>query len=179
MPDEFLEEDDSNFVTRSTNQKDKKKQESRIVRILAYIALLSASMVFMTIIAYYVAKYATAQKYKEVASIAITKAPPPLATYSFRDDFIVNTSDVQGMHALRAKISLGYPTNKPALTQELTSRNDQIRNIINLLLMSKTKSELSSIESRIKLQEELKASVNHLLSSGKIQDVYFGSFIIN
>ena len=80
---------------------------------------------------------------------------------------------------MRTEISLGYLMDKPQMNQELNERIAQLRNIINLLLMSKTKGELSSIESRINLQEEIKASINHVLSSGKIHEVYFGKFIIN
>jgi len=56
---------------------------NRIIKILIYVALGLVGITVMSIISYYVAKYATAQQYKEVASIAVVKPPPPLNVYNF------------------------------------------------------------------------------------------------
>ncbi len=152
---------------------------NKIIKILIYIALGLAGIIVMSIIAYYVAKYATAQQYKEVASIAVVKPPPPLEVYNFADDFRVNTADKDETHFVKLRLSLGYQQGNKALSTELAQRMPQLRNIINLILAGKTKEELSSIEGQLELREEIKASINHILSEGKIEEVYFYEFIVN
>ena len=43
----------------------------------------------------------------------------------------------------------------------------------------KTKEELASVQDQLELREEIKASVNHILSDGRILYVYFEEFILN
>ena len=66
---------------------------NKIVKILIYVALGVVGVVLMSVIAYYVARFAAAQQYKEVSSIAIIKPPPPTESFNFPDDFRVNTAD--------------------------------------------------------------------------------------
>lgn len=152
---------------------------NRIVKILIYVALALVGLIVMSIISYYVAKYATTQQYKEVASIAVVKPPPPLEVYTFSEDFRVNTADKEEVHFIKLKLSLGFEPGNKVLSTELAQRAPQLRNIINLILAGKTKEQLSTIEGQLELREEIKASINHVLSEGKIDEVYFSEFIIN
>ncbi len=152
---------------------------NRIIKILIYVALGLVGITVMSIISYYVAKYATAQQYKEIASIAVVKPPPPLEVYNFADDFRVNTADKEESHFIKLKLSLGFEQGNKALSAELSQRVPQIRNIVNLILAGKTKEQLSTIEGQLELREEIKASINHILSEGKIEEVYFNEFIVN
>ncbi|EMO29208.1 flagellar basal body-associated protein FliL-like protein [Leptospira interrogans serovar Bataviae str. HAI135] len=54
-----------------------------------------------------------------------------------------------------------------------------MRDLINLIVGRKSKDELINIEDQLDLREEIKAQVNHILTEGKIQEVYFTEFIIN
>ena len=56
MADEYQEDTDLNFRRRQNKEENKDKTGNKIMKILAYIALGSMSLLFMTIIAYYVAK---------------------------------------------------------------------------------------------------------------------------
>ncbi len=152
---------------------------NRIIKILIYVAGALVGIIIMSLISYYVAKYATSQQYKEIASIAVVKPPPPLEVYTFTEDFRVNTADREETHFIRLKLSLGFQPGNKSLSGEITQRTPQLRNIINLILAGKTKEELSTIEGQIELREEIKASINHVLSEGKIEEVYFNEFIIN
>ncbi|MBW7858856.1 MAG: flagellar basal body-associated FliL family protein, partial [Leptonema sp. (in: Bacteria)] len=55
----------------------------------------------------------------------------------------------------------------------------QLRNIINLILAGKSRDELTTIQGQLELREEIKASINHVLSEGKVEEVYFSEFIVN
>ena len=152
---------------------------NKVVKILIYIALGVVGLVLMSVIAYYVATFAAAQQYKEVASIAVVKPPPPTESFNFPEDFRVNTADQGATHFIKLKLSLGFEKDNPALSTELAERRPQLRNIINLILAGKTKAQLSTIQDQLELREEIKASINHILADGKVKEVYFNEFIVN
>ena len=151
----------------------------KVVKILIYVALGAVGLVIMAVIAYYVASFAAARQYKEVASIAVVKPPPPTENFNFTDDFRVNTADTGDPHFVKLRLSLGYEQGNPALTAELGQRSPQLRNIINLILAGKTREDLRTVENQLELREEIKASVNHVLAEGKVSEVYFNEFIVN
>jgi len=152
---------------------------SKVVKILIYVALGSVGLVLMSVISYFVAYNAAATQFKEVASVAVVKPPPPTEAFRFQDDFRVNTADQGEPHFIKMKLSFGFEQGNAALSAELAQRSSQLRDLINLILGAKRKEDLSSMQSRLELREEIKASVNHVLSNGKIVDVYFEEFIIN
>lgn len=152
---------------------------NKIVKILIYVALASVGIVLMAVVAYYVASYAAARQYKEVASIAVVKPPPPLESYRFADEFRVNTADQGEPHFIKLRLSLGFEQGQAALSAELAQRTPQLRDIINLILAAKTRDELTTVQDQLELREEIKASINHILSEGKIISVYFDEFIVN
>lgn len=152
---------------------------NKIVKILIYVALGAVGLLLMAVIAYYVASFAAAKQYKEVASIAVVKPPPPLETFRFTDDFRVNTADRGEPHFIKLKLSLGFESGHAALSGELAQRMPQLRDIINLILAGKTRDQLTTVQDQLELREEIKASINHVLSEGKIKAVYFDEFIVN
>jgi flagellar FliL protein len=54
-----------------------------------------------------------------------------------------------------------------------------MQNIINLIIVRKTKEDLKTINDQLDLREEIKAHINHILTNGKIKEVYFREFIVN
>lgn len=152
---------------------------SLINKVLIPVAIGTVGLVLMAVISYYVASIAAARQYKEVASIAVVKPPPPLESYRFTDDFRVNTADQGEVHFIKLRLSLGFEQGQAALSGELAQRTPQLRDIINLILASKTREELSTVQDQLELREEIKASVNHILSEGKIIAIYFDEFIVN
>lgn len=152
---------------------------NKVVKILIYIALGLVGLVLMSVIAYYVATFAAARQYREVASIAVVKPPPPMEAYNFSDDFRVSTADTGEPRFIRLRLSLGFESGNPALSAELAQRTPQLRNLVNLILAGKTRDQLRSRQDQLELREEIKASINHILSEGRIQEVYFTEFIVN
>jgi len=152
---------------------------NRIIKILIYAALGAVGLVLMVVIAYYVAAYAAAKQYKDVASIVVVKPPPPLESFNFPQDFRVNTADTSETHFVKMKMSLGFDSGNAALAGELAQRKPQLRHIINLILKGKRKSQLNTDRDQLNLATEIKSSINHVLSNGKIKDVYFLELIVN
>ncbi len=152
---------------------------NKIVKILIYVALGAVGLVLMVVVAFYVATFAAQKQYTDVASIVVMKPPPPLEAFNFSDDFRANTADRGESHFIKLKLSLGFEQGNAALSNELAQRKPQLINIVNLILANKTKAQLSTVQDQLELREEIKASVNHVLSNGKIQEVYFTEFIVN
>ncbi len=152
---------------------------SKLLRALLYVALGIVGIILMSVVAYYVARAAATQQYKEVASIAVVKPPPPTENFNFADEFRVNIADRDANSFVKLKLSLGFDPGNPALSAELAQRVPQLRNIVNLVLAGKSRQNLATIEDRLELQEEIKASINHVLSNGKIREIYFNELIIN
>lgn len=107
------------------------------------------------------------------------KTPPPLANYNFTEEFRINTSDKGEAHFVKMKLAFGIAKEDQTLSAELAERNAQMRDLINLIVGRKSKDELINIEDQLDLREEIKAQVNHILTEGKIQEVYFTEFIVN
>ncbi|MCB1139048.1 MAG: flagellar basal body-associated FliL family protein [Leptospiraceae bacterium] len=152
---------------------------NRIVKILIYVAIAVAGMVLMAFIAYFVGKEAASEQFKEVSSIAVVKPPPPLESFNFSEEFRVNTADQGEAHFIKMKMSLGFEQGNKALSAELAQRTPQLRDTIILILSGKTKADLATPKDTLELREELKASINHQLSEGKVKEVYFTEFIVN
>jgi flagellar FliL protein len=155
------------------------KKSSPITKWLMYAALVIAGALIVSALSYFVAQYAANTVYKQKKNIALVKAPPPLDIYNFPDEFRINTSDVGEVHFIKLKLSFGVEKGQPALTQELAERLPQMQNIINLIISRKTKEELKTITDQLDLREEIKAHINHILTNGKIKEIYFREFIVN
>ncbi len=127
----------------------------------------------------FVAQKTATSVFKQQKNISLVKAPPPLDIYSFQDEFRVNTADIGESHFVKLKMSLGFEAGQPALSQELATRVAQMQNIINLVIARKTKDDLKSITNQLDLREEIKAHLNHILTNGKIKEIYFTEFLVN
>lgn len=155
------------------------KKQSPIIKWLIYIAGAILALIVVTVISIIVAQKTATSVFKQQKNIALVKAPPPLDVFNFPDEFRINTADVEESHFIKMKLSFGVEQGQPALTSELAARIPQMQNIINLIMQRKTKEELKSVEAQLDLREEIKSHINHILTNGKIQEVYFKEFIVN
>jgi flagellar protein FliL len=155
------------------------KKASPIVKYLMYGAAGILLVIIVAVVSTFVAQKAATSVYKQQKNVALVKAPPPLDVFNFPDEFRINTSDVGEAHFIKLKLSFGVEKGQPALTQELAERLPQMQNIINLIISRKNKEELKTIKDQLDLREEIKAHINHILTNGKIKEVYFREFIVN
>jgi flagellar FliL protein len=92
------------------------------------------------------------------------------------ETFVVNLNDPGGKRYLKTNIELEY-VDEP-LGEELTRRLPQLRDLILLLLSSKSLEEIQSVDGKISLRRELILRINQTLTSGKIRNLYFTQFVI-
>lgn len=93
------------------------------------------------------------------------------------ETFLVNLSGNRGNKLLKVNMELEVEGQK--IAEEIDKRKPQIRDIIIILLSSKTYAQLSSTEGKEFLREEVRDTVNSFLTKGKIKRVHFTEFIFN
>lgn len=92
-------------------------------------------------------------------------------------DFTANLSGPASANYVKVNVNFEY--DKDVDEEELKLRKPQFRDKIISLLNSKKPADLQNLEGRNHLKEELKTVLNGSLSKGKIEGVYFSTFIIN
>lgn len=150
---------------------EKKKSPMKLIVILAAVLLLVGGGIVGWLVL-------GGEKTPEVSEAENQKAAPEASAdliYSM-DVFVVNLNDPGGKRYLKTKINLEY--SGEALTEELKLRQPQLRDVILLLLSSKTLEEIQGTEGKIILRRELILRVNQVLKKEKIKNLYFTEFVI-
>jgi len=93
------------------------------------------------------------------------------------ETFLVNLSGHRGNMLLKVSMELEVEGEK--IADEIDKRKPQIRDIIIILLSSKTHAQMESADGKEFLREEIRDTVNTFLSTGKIKRVHFTEFIFN
>jgi flagellar FliL protein len=93
------------------------------------------------------------------------------------ESFVVNMAGSRGRRIARVAMELDVDNEK--VKDEIESRHAQIRDIIIIILSSKTLESVSTKEGKDALREEIRDTVSGFLTKGKIKKVYFTEFIYN
>ncbi len=93
------------------------------------------------------------------------------------ETFLVNLSGSRGRKLLKVNLELELEGEK--VQEEIEKRKPQVRDIIIILLSSKTYGQVASSEGKDFLKEEIRDTVNSFLTKGKIKRVLFTEFIYN
>ncbi len=91
------------------------------------------------------------------------------------ETFVVNLAGAKGRRVI--KVNLELELKGEGVAEEVEKRKAQIRDIIIILLSSKTYEEVSQKEGRENLRNEMKDTINSFLSKGKILNIFFTDFI--
>jgi flagellar FliL protein len=101
---------------------------------------------------------------------------PPLGPIYTLDTFIVNLADKGGKRYLRVTIDLELQNSE--MQAEIIKRLPQVRDNILMILPSKRFDDISSMDGKIALREEIIRSLNGFLTQGKITKLYFKEFVV-
>lgn len=93
------------------------------------------------------------------------------------ETFYVNLAGNRGNRLLKVNMELEVESEK--VIEEIDKRKPQIRDIIIIILSSKTFKDLESRQGKEGLRDEIKDAVNSFLTKGKIKHVHFTEFIYN
>ena len=112
-----------------------------------------------------------AEAAKEAANQEFIGKLVPLET------FLVNLAGSRGRKL--AKINLELEVNNIEVQEEINQLKPKIRDIIIIILSSKTYAQVSTAEGKELLRTEIRDQVNLFLTKGQISKVYFTEFIFS
>jgi flagellar protein FliL len=104
-------------------------------------------------------------------------APPVQGTLYPMESFLVNISSEQGPKFLQTQMELELAD--PALEDEITRKKAAIRDAVIVLLSSRSYKDLRDSGGMKKLRQDILRSINNLLSTGKVRELYFTQFHFN
>ena len=91
------------------------------------------------------------------------------------ETFLINLAGSRGTKL--AKINMEFEVSNDEVQKEIDRLKPKVRDIIIILLSSKTYAEVSTSKGKDELREEIRDQVNLFLTKGKIKRVYFTEFI--
>ncbi|MGQ9687594.1 MAG: flagellar basal body-associated FliL family protein [Desulfobaccales bacterium] len=91
------------------------------------------------------------------------------------EPFLVNLADKESRRYLKLKVEL--EVDNEASAKNLEKSLPRIRDALILLLSGKTYLDLSSLEGKQQLKEEIRKKVSTVPGGGKVTDVFFTEFV--
>ena len=92
------------------------------------------------------------------------------------ETFIVNLADPGGNRYLRVTMDLELAN--PEMEAEITQRLPQVRDSILMILPTKRFEDISTVEGKTTLRDEVVATLNDFLVQGNITNIYFKEFVV-
>ncbi len=153
---------------------------------LLFIILAVVNMVIVAVVGFML----YAGKKKEAAQPSVEQVTTDLEASEKKDfvgkvvpmeTFIVNLAGSKGRRVAKVnmELELRESEGEGKIAAEIEQRKAQIRDIIIIILSSKTYEEVSSREGKDNLRSEIKDTINSFITTGKISNVFFTEFIYN
>jgi flagellar FliL protein len=92
------------------------------------------------------------------------------------DTFIVNLADKGGTRYLRVTMDLELGNSD--LEDELYKRLPQVRDSLLMILPSKRFEDISTVQGKTALRDEMLEALNGYLGQGKITNIYYKEFVV-
>ena len=92
------------------------------------------------------------------------------------DTFIVNLADQGGTRYLR--VTMDLELGSPELETEISQRLPQVRDSILMILPTKRFEDISTVQGKTSLRDEMLETINGFLAQGKITTIYFKEFVV-
>jgi len=104
------------------------------------------------------------------------KEPEKIGPIFSLDPFIVNLADHEGKRYLRVTMDLELENEE--LNKQLKELLPRVRDSILMILPTKKQKDLSTMEGKINLREEIVSELDSFLGEGSIINLYFTEFVI-
>jgi flagellar FliL protein len=92
------------------------------------------------------------------------------------ETFIVNLADQGGNRYLR--VTMDLELENPEMEAEIAKRLPQVRDSILMILPTKRFEDISTVQGKISLRDEMLETINGFLAQGKISNIYFKEFVV-
>lgn len=93
------------------------------------------------------------------------------------ETFFVNLTGSEGYKLM--KVTMSFDVDNAEVQEEIVKRQAHVRDVIVILLSSKTYGEVSGENAQQKLKDEIMDTVNSFLTKGKIKKILFTDFLFN
>ena len=100
----------------------------------------------------------------------------PLGPIFQLDTFIVNLADKGGNRYLR--VTMDLELGNAELESEVKKRLPQVRDSILMILPTKRFEDISTVQGKTALRDEMLTTINGYLAQGKITNIYFKEFVV-
>jgi flagellar FliL protein len=100
----------------------------------------------------------------------------PLGPIYSLNTFIVNLADKGGTRYLR--VTMDLELGNPELKNELNKRLPQVRDSLLMILPTKRYEDISTVQGKTALRDEMLKTLNNFLAQGKIINIYFKEFVV-
>jgi ankyrin repeat protein/flagellar basal body-associated protein FliL len=90
--------------------------------------------------------------------------------------FIVNLNDLGGRRMLKLTMSIEAET--PELAEELNAKMSQVRDTILLLLSSVQSDDISGLDGKQRLKNQMLNRINPILTRGKVRNIYLSEMVV-
>lgn len=95
------------------------------------------------------------------------------------DQFTVNLSSGTGTMPRYIRINISMELEQNASEEEFKIKTPRVRDTVISLLNSKKPSDISTVEGREVLKDELKRAINGYMAQSKVKSIYFTNFGIS
>ena len=106
----------------------------------------------------------------------VASSGQPLGPIFSLDTFIVNLADKGGTRYLRVTMDLELDNSE--LEDELNKRLPQVRDSLLMILPTKRFEDISTMQGKTALRDEMLEALNGYLAQGKITNIYFKEFVV-
>ncbi len=94
------------------------------------------------------------------------------------ESFIVNLADKSGLGKRYLKITMEFDVGSERDKQSVEKYKPQLRDTILLLLSTLSFKEISTMDGKLQLKQEILSRANHILGEGVVRKVYFSEFVV-
>lgn len=144
------------------------ENKGKFKNIFVIIFALVCIMLITTIVSYFVAKNIAGN-----AAVNTVEVDKNYTTYS-AGEFLTNLSDKGYI-----KVSIVYLLSNKDVEKELEQKEYEIKDKVYTILRSKTFSSVKDSKGMEELRVQIEDAANKVLKSGKVEEVYFTSIIVN
>jgi flagellar FliL protein len=141
---------------------------------LPILVVIVASLAVGT--ALVITKAAKGNSDKEKTEVVKEETNKELGKFITLDPFTVNLAG--GTNYLQTAVAFEIKSDNAELAKEIEERKPQINDSIITILSEKSLEEIDTASKREKLKKDIKKAVDSMLSYGKIERVYFSTFIM-
>jgi flagellar protein FliL len=110
-------------------------------------------------------------------SIEQAAAKPVVEATIVTEEFLLNLADTDSRRFIKTKIVLAYDQKNKKLAKELESKKAQLNDPIIRVLRSKKAAEITQ-KGAEDLKAEMLNSINSILTSGKLTNIYYNSILV-